>query len=130
MVRVRGASQLSSRRADRSLLACLATIAQATLPGAIHTVSARARNVDGCQSTETRSGVTGMATGKTGMGIEKAMWMSPHKMNGDGHLYMQTDEQRNCVIHYHRAADGTLTEEELIRTGGSGSGEFKPISGQ
>src|ERR1700737_4741387 len=28
------------------------------------------------------------------------------------------------------AADGTLTEEELIRTGGSGSGEFKPISGQ
>ena len=29
-----------------------------------------------------------------------------HEMNGVGHLYMQTNEIRNCVIHYHRSADG------------------------
>src|SRR5262249_2118782 len=52
-------------------------------------------------------------------------------MNGrGGYLYMQTNEIRNCVIHYSRAANGTLTEVERTATGGSGSGVFKPISGQ
>ena len=32
-----------------------------------------------------------------------------HMMPG-GHLYMQTNEIRNCVIHYQRAMDGTITE--------------------
>jgi len=31
-------------------------------------------------------------------------------MNGVGHLYMQANEIRNCVIHYQRPADGTITE--------------------
>jgi 6-phosphogluconolactonase (cycloisomerase 2 family) len=52
-------------------------------------------------------------------------------MNGNGgHLYMQTNEVKNCIIHYHRSANGTLTEVERIATGGAGSGEYKPISDQ
>lgn len=43
-------------------------------------------------------------------------------MQHGGHLYMQTNELRNCVIHYIRAPDGTITEVERIRTGGSDSG--------
>src|ERR1700747_2062820 len=52
-------------------------------------------------------------------------------MNGrGGHLYIQTNEVRNCIIHYHRSANGTLTEAERVATGGAGSGTYKPISGQ
>src|SRR5215472_16786608 len=47
-----------------------------------------------------------------------------------GHLYMQTNETRNEVIHYRRAANGEITEMERTSTGGAGSGVFKPISGQ
>ena len=47
-----------------------------------------------------------------------------------GHLYMQTNETKNCIIHYHRSANGTLTEVERVATGAAGSGTFKPISGQ
>ena len=47
-----------------------------------------------------------------------------------GHLYMQTNEVENAIIHYERNATGALTEMERIKTGGVGSGEFKPISGQ
>jgi len=73
-----------------------------------------------------------MAMEKMGMGSKKETQMTPHKsdMTGGGHLYMQTNEKRNCVVHYRRAADGTLTEAERINTGGAGSGEFKPISGK
>src|SRR6476660_6441396 len=59
--------------------------------------------------------------------IAKAMGMS----NGrGGHLYMQTNEIRNAVVHYRRGEDGKLTEAERVSTGGAGSGTFKPISGQ
>jgi len=43
---------------------------------------------------------------------------------------MQTNEIRNSVIHYHRLANGTLTEVKRVATGGAGSGTYKPISGQ
>src|SRR6201981_2166571 len=60
------------------------------------------------------------------MGMSKEM-----SMNGrGGHLYMQTNEVKNTIIHYHRSANGTLTEVERVATGGAGSGTFKPISGQ
>jgi len=60
------------------------------------------------------------------MGVSKEM-----SMNGrGGHLYMQTNEVKNAIIHYHRSATGTLTEVERVATGGAGSGTFKPISGQ
>jgi 6-phosphogluconolactonase (cycloisomerase 2 family) len=52
------------------------------------------------------------------------------RMSQGGHLYMQTNEIRNCVVHYFRAPDGKLTEMGRIPTGGSGSGTYKPISGQ
>ena len=56
---------------------------------------------------------------------------APHgEMHHGGHLYMQTNETRNCIIHYLRAPDGTLTEVERVFTGGAGSGVFKPVSGQ
>jgi 6-phosphogluconolactonase (cycloisomerase 2 family) len=52
-------------------------------------------------------------------------------VNGQGgHLYMQTNEVKNAIIHYHRSPNGTLTEVERVATGGAGSGTYKPISGQ
>ena len=59
--------------------------------------------------------------------MSKAMNMSSQ---GGGHLYMQTNEVRNCVVHYRRSANGAITEVERCPTGGAGSGTFKPISGQ
>ena len=47
-----------------------------------------------------------------------------------GHLYMQTNEVANSIIRYERKANGSLVEVERVSTGGAGSGEFKPISGQ
>ena len=61
------------------------------------------------------------------MGISKEMRMS--NQHG-GHLYMQTNELRNCLVHYHRSANGKLHEVERVLTGGAGSGGFKPISGE
>src|SRR5262249_3985027 len=49
---------------------------------------------------------------------------------GGGHLYVQTNEVRNSVVHYRWSARGTLTEVERVATGGAGSGTFKPLSGQ
>ena len=57
--------------------------------------------------------------GQTGM---------PHQNRG--HLYIQTNEPQNFIIHFWRAADGTITEVDRTATGGSGSGVFKPISGE
>jgi 6-phosphogluconolactonase (cycloisomerase 2 family) len=47
-----------------------------------------------------------------------------------GHLYVQTNEIHNAVIHYLRSPNGALTEAERVLTGGAGSGVFKPISGE
>src|SRR5260221_8711641 len=66
------------------------------------------------------------------MGMSKEMGTSKEmSINGrSGHLYMQTNEVKNAIIHYHRSANGTLTEVERVATGGAGSGTYKPISGQ
>jgi len=61
------------------------------------------------------------------MKMSRGMGMSEHD---NGCLYMQTNEIQNCIVHYHRAADGVLSEVERVPTGGAGSGVFKPISGQ
>jgi Lactonase, 7-bladed beta-propeller len=61
------------------------------------------------------------------MGMHKGMGMSN---TGGGHLYMQTNELHNSVVHYRRAANGEIAEVERTSTGGSGSGVFKPISGE
>src|SRR5262249_31585924 len=60
------------------------------------------------------------------MKMSRGMGMSEHD---NGCLYMQTNEIQNCIVHYHRAADGVLSEVERVPTGGAGSGAFKPISG-
>jgi len=73
-----------------------------------------------------------MATSKE-MSMSKEMGMSKDRgmsMQHGGHLYMQTNEVRNCIVHYTRSANGTITEAERVVTGGAGSGTFKPISGQ
>jgi 6-phosphogluconolactonase (cycloisomerase 2 family) len=57
---------------------------------------------------------------------KEAPAMQP-QMNGGGHLYMQTNEARNCVVHYLRSPDGTITESARSLTGGAGSGGYNPI---
>src|SRR6201998_241196 len=49
------------------------------------------------------------------------------KKAAGGHLYMQTNEVKNAIIHYHRSANGALAEVERVATGGAGSGELGPI---
>jgi 6-phosphogluconolactonase (cycloisomerase 2 family) len=56
--------------------------------------------------------------------------MSKNKSMSDsvgGHLYIQTNEVKNAIIHYHRSANGALTELEHVATGGAGSGPISPI---
>jgi 6-phosphogluconolactonase (cycloisomerase 2 family) len=52
---------------------------------------------------------------------------TPTKKAAGGNLYMQTNEVKNAIIHYHRSANGALTEVERVATGGAGSGELSPI---
>src|SRR6267143_1767846 len=73
---------------------------------------------------------SGMTMGGN-MSKEMGMSQSTGMSNGrGGHLYIQTNETRNAVVHYHRGADGKITEVDRVSTGGAGSGTFKPISGQ
>jgi Lactonase, 7-bladed beta-propeller len=41
-----------------------------------------------------------------------------------GHVFLQTNETQNRLIHFARSEDGALTEVERSSTGGSGSGSF------
>ena len=52
---------------------------------------------------------------------------TPRDAKFGGHLYMQTNERQNAVIHYVWSANGTLTEVGRVLTGGAGSGGFSPI---
>ena len=52
---------------------------------------------------------------------------TPTKKAAGGHLYMQTNEVQNAIIHYHWSAKGPLAELERVATGGAGSGELSPI---
>src|SRR5215831_9824573 len=61
------------------------------------------------------------------MRMSREMGMSNQR---GGHLYVQTNEIRNAVVHYDWSTSGALTEVERVPTGGAGSGTFKPISGQ
>ncbi|KRG70202.1 hypothetical protein ABB29_07540 [Pseudoxanthomonas dokdonensis] len=48
----------------------------------------------------------------------------------NSHVYVSSNEVNNHVIHFARRSDGSLVEVEKIATGGAGTGEFKPLSGQ
>lgn len=47
-----------------------------------------------------------------------------------GHVYMQTNETENRIMHFGRDSGGRLELIESVATGGAGSGVYKPISGQ
>jgi hypothetical protein len=49
-------------------------------------------------------------------------------MKQGGHVYIQTNEARNRVIHYLRAPDGQITEVGRHLTGGAGSGNFNYLT--
>src|SRR5262249_46000126 len=77
--------------------------------------------------------VAGAATGAVvvgGMPERAAAQTASKSQRQGGHLYMQSNETRNAIIHYRWDASGKLTEVERVATGGTGSGTFKPISGQ
>lgn len=46
------------------------------------------------------------------------------------HVYVQTNEVANRIIDFKRSANGELREVARVQTGGKGSGEFKPVTGQ
>lgn len=50
--------------------------------------------------------------------------MSDTPVGMGGHLYMQTNETENSIIHYVRSIDGKLIESDRRATGGSGIGSF------
>jgi len=52
------------------------------------------------------------------MSMSRELGKASHR---GGHLYMQTNEVRNAVVHYRWSASGALTEMERVPTGGSGS---------
>jgi len=87
-----------------------------------------APGMPGQQSTQMQT-PQGASMGQPGMVAQPGMMPQPTMMQG-GHLYTQTNEIRNCVIHYFRAPDGKLSEMERVFTAGAGSGTFKPVSGQ
>jgi 6-phosphogluconolactonase (cycloisomerase 2 family) len=62
----------------------------------------------------------------TAVGSAKAPTARMKKAVG-GNLYMQTNEVKNTLIHYHWSANGALAEVERVATGGAGSGELSPI---
>ncbi len=65
------------------------------------------------------------------MGVRREMGMTREMgMSEGGHVYMQTNETQNAVIHFRRHPDGAITEVERTSTGGAGSGLFKPISNE
>jgi hypothetical protein len=45
-----------------------------------------------------------------------------------GHVYMQTNETQNRIMHFGRNADGQLELLESVPTRGAGSGVFKPVN--
>jgi hypothetical protein len=49
-------------------------------------------------------------------------------MSAGGHLYMQTNETENAVIHYLRSPDGSIKESERVLTGGRGTGGYNPTA--
>jgi 6-phosphogluconolactonase (cycloisomerase 2 family) len=69
------------------------------------------------------AGMPDRAAAQTARGSPRISKSSP---NG-GHLYMQTNETKNAIIHYRWTESGTLTEVERVATGGAGSGELSPI---
>ncbi len=53
------------------------------------------------------------------MGMQREMGTQRQTgMAGGGHLYMQTNETQNAIVHYRRHPNGTITEVQRTSTGG------------
>jgi 6-phosphogluconolactonase (cycloisomerase 2 family) len=82
---------------------------------------------DFLKTTRAIAGAVGLAPALSAPFVSKVLAQSKTLTRDGGHLYMQTNELRNAVIHYQRSANGMITEVERIPTGSSGSGVFRPI---
>jgi 6-phosphogluconolactonase (cycloisomerase 2 family) len=82
---------------------------------------------DFLKTTAAFAGVVGLAPALSAPFVSRVLAETKTQTRDGGHLYMQTNEIRNAIIHYLRSASGTITEVERIPTGGSGSGVFRPI---
>ncbi len=82
---------------------------------------------DFLKKTGAIAGAVGLAPALSAPFVSKVLAETKTLTRDGGHLYMQTNETRNAIIHYHRSARGMITEAERIPTGGSGSGVFRPI---
>jgi hypothetical protein len=71
--------------------------------------------------------IHGTGYGAISMSNEQSTRAFHGDMRHGGHLYMQTNETRNAVIHYLWSANGTIAEMERAPTDGFGSGAFSPI---
>jgi 6-phosphogluconolactonase (cycloisomerase 2 family) len=82
---------------------------------------------DFLKTTGAVAGAVGLAPALSAPFVSKALAKTKTLTRDGGHLYMQTNETRNAIIHYQRSANGTLTEVERVATGGAGSGLLSPI---
>jgi 6-phosphogluconolactonase (cycloisomerase 2 family) len=82
---------------------------------------------DFLKTTGAIAGLVGLAPALSAPFVSNGLAETQTLTRHGGHLYMQTNETRNAVIHYLRSASGTITEVDRIPTGGSGSGVFRPI---
>jgi len=73
------------------------------------------------------SAVAGAAVAGGMPEISAAKGRDAHANHRGGHLYMQTNETRNAVVHYRRSSSGALAEVERVSTGGAGSGLLSPL---
>jgi hypothetical protein len=78
---------------------------------------------DFLNTTGAIAGAVGLAPALSAPFVSKAL----AETRDDGHLYMQTNETGNAIIHYHRSANGAIFEVERVATGGPGSGLLSPI---
>src|SRR6202008_1588531 len=62
----------------------------------------------------------------TSVGSAQAPTTQAKKPAG-GHLYMQTNEEENAIIHYHWSANRAIGEGERGEPSGAGSGELSPL---
>jgi len=69
-----------------------------------------------------------MQSGQEMMQPVRAEMREPARMgmSQGGHLYTQTNETHNCIIHYLRSPEGTIKESERSLTGGPGTGGYNP----
>jgi len=62
--------------------------------------------------------------------VKKELGALTEELYFNSHLYTQSNEIENAIIHYSRNGDGTLTEVERVLTKGKGTNGFKATTGE